>query len=73
MAASPPTIQRRAGLHSKGLAHGMNAFEAAEEKDSRAGDLQSELEALFESQNRSPNGNLTSIPATFLRVTIARP
>jgi SAM-dependent methyltransferase len=50
----------------------MNAFEAAE-KNSRAGDLQSELEALFESQNRSSNGDLTSIPATFLRVTIARP
>jgi len=50
----------------------MNAFEAAE-KNSRAGDLQSELEALFKSQNRSSNGNLTSVPATFLRVTIARP
>jgi SAM-dependent methyltransferase len=50
----------------------MNAFEAAE-KNSRAGDLQSELEALFESQNRSSNGNLTSIPATFLRIVIARP
>jgi len=50
----------------------MNAFEAAE-KNGRAGDLQSELEALFESQNRSSNGNLTSVPATFLRITIARP
>ena len=50
----------------------MNAFEAAE-KNGRAGDLQSELEALFESQNRRSNGNLTSVPATFLRVTIARP
>jgi SAM-dependent methyltransferase len=48
----------------------MNAFEAAE-KNSRAGDLQSELEALFEGQNRSLDGNLTSVPATFLRVVIA--
>jgi len=28
------------------------------------------LEALFESQNTSPNNNGTSIPATFLRVTV---
>ncbi len=47
----------------------MNAFEAAE-KNSRAGDLQKELEALFKRQNRSPSQNATSIPATFLRVTI---
>jgi hypothetical protein len=32
----------------------MNAFEAAE-KNGRAGDLQSELEALFRSQYKSPN------------------
>jgi ubiquinone/menaquinone biosynthesis C-methylase UbiE len=49
----------------------MNAFEAAE-KNGRAGDLQNELEALFNSQNKSPNKDSTSIPATFLRVTIAR-
>ncbi|HET7210458.1 MAG TPA: class I SAM-dependent methyltransferase [Methyloceanibacter sp.] len=49
----------------------MNAFEAAE-KNGRAGDLQKELEALFERQNKSPNPNATSIPATFLRVTVAR-
>jgi ubiquinone/menaquinone biosynthesis C-methylase UbiE len=48
----------------------MNAFEAAE-KNGRAGDLQKELEALFERQNRSPSKNATSIPATFLRVTVA--
>jgi hypothetical protein len=48
----------------------MNAFEAAE-KNSRAGDLQKELEALFNSQNKSTNKNATSIPATFLRVTVA--
>lgn len=48
----------------------MNAFEAAE-KSGRAGDLQKELEALFNSQNKSPNKAATSIPATFLRVTVA--
>jgi len=50
----------------------MNAFDAAE-KTSRAGGLQIEMEALFEIQNRSPDRTLTSIPATFLRVIIARP
>ena len=49
----------------------MNAFEAAE-KNGRAEDLRKELEALFESQNQSPNKNSTSIPATFLRVTVQR-
>jgi ubiquinone/menaquinone biosynthesis C-methylase UbiE len=48
----------------------MNAFEAAE-KAGRAKDLQKQLETLFESQNKSPNTNTTSIPATFLRVTVA--
>jgi ubiquinone/menaquinone biosynthesis C-methylase UbiE len=47
----------------------MNAFEAAE-KNGRAGDLQNELEALFTSQNQSPRKDVTSIPATFLRVTV---
>ena len=47
----------------------MNAFDAAE-KNGRAADLQKELETLFESQNKSPNREATSIPATFLRVTV---
>ena len=47
----------------------MNAFDAAE-KGGRAADLQRELEALFNSQNTSPNEDATSIPATFLRVTV---
>jgi len=47
----------------------MNAFEAAE-KGGRAGDLQKELGALFESQNRSATKAHTAIPATFLRVTV---
>ena len=48
----------------------MNAFEAAEKND-RAIELAKELEALFNSQNKGANKNATSIPATFLRVTVA--
>ena len=47
----------------------MNAFKAAE-KAGRAADLQKELEGLFESQNNSVSPETTSIPATFLRVTV---
>jgi SAM-dependent methyltransferase len=47
----------------------MNAFEAAE-KDGRADDLFRELDALFVRQNQSPRDDTTSIPATFLRVTV---
>src|SRR6185436_3092037 len=45
----------------------MNAFEAAE-KNGKTGELQKQLEDLFSSQNKSQNA--TSIPATFLRVTV---
>jgi SAM-dependent methyltransferase len=48
----------------------MNAFEAAD-KSGRAGELRKELNALFERQNTSAGGDITSIPATFLRVTVA--
>ena len=48
----------------------MNAFEAAE-KNGRAADLQKELEELFDSQNKNSSKDVTSIPATFLRVTAA--
>ena len=48
----------------------MNAFEAAE-ADGRQDDLQNELEVLFNEQNVSPSKDATSIPATFLRVTVA--
>lgn len=47
----------------------MNAFEAAE-KDGKAIQLREELEALFKSQNKSTVSNTTSIPATYLRVTV---
>jgi len=46
----------------------MNAFDAAD-KNGKAADLQNELVALFDSQNRDASGK-TSIPATFLRVTV---
>ena len=49
----------------------MNAFDAAE-KNGRADELRRELEALFTAQNRAPSQTSTSIPATFLRVTVAR-
>jgi SAM-dependent methyltransferase len=48
----------------------MNAFEAAT-TDGRDAELQAELEALFNSQNASRSTDTTSIPATFLRVTVA--
>jgi ubiquinone/menaquinone biosynthesis C-methylase UbiE len=47
----------------------MNAFEAAE-KNGKAAALQSELEELFNRQNKSGTNDTTSIPATFLRVTV---
>jgi hypothetical protein len=47
----------------------MNAFDAAE-KNGRAADLQRDLEKLFDSQNQSPIKGRTSIPATYLRVTV---
>lgn len=49
----------------------MNAFDAAE-KAGRDQELQRELEALFDSQNTSDTPGRTSIPATFLRVTVSR-
>jgi len=47
----------------------MNAFEAAE-KNGKSDELQQELTALFNSQNKSSSPNETNIPATFLRVTV---
>ena len=47
----------------------MSAFEAAE-KNGRTAELQKQLEDLFNSQNKSPTKTTTSIPATFLKVTV---
>ena len=41
------------------------------EKNFRAADLLKELEVLFDSQNKSQSKDVTSIPATFLCVTVA--
>jgi SAM-dependent methyltransferase len=49
----------------------MNAFEAAE-KNGKEAELRKELVDLFESQNQSGSSYKTSIPATFLRVTVTR-
>ena len=46
----------------------MNAFEAAE-KNGKAAELQRELEELFISQNKG-SADTTSIPATYLKVTV---
>jgi ubiquinone/menaquinone biosynthesis C-methylase UbiE len=48
----------------------MNAFEAAEAAG-REDELEAELQTLFDSQNQSSSPDTTSIPATFLRVTVA--
>jgi SAM-dependent methyltransferase len=66
--AGPPSGLVDAFQHYYGPT--MNAFDAAE-KNGRAGDLRKELDALFESQNTGPRKDVTSIPATFLRVTVA--
>jgi len=49
----------------------MNAFEAAE-KSGNTRELQAQLEQLFNSQNQSKQEGHTSIPATFLKVTVVR-
>ncbi len=48
----------------------MNAFDAAA-KNGKAEELLRELEVLFERCNRSVNGSGSSIPATFLHVTVS--
>lgn len=49
----------------------MNAFEAAE-KNGKAAELQHELEELFIRENKSGDPGKTSIPATFMRVTVKK-
>lgn len=49
----------------------MNAFEAAE-KNNASSKLYEELVALFSSQNISKSAHETTIPATYLRVTVNR-
>jgi hypothetical protein len=47
----------------------MNALAAAEQAG-KASELRQEFETLFEQQNRSQTKGTTTIPATFLRVTV---
>ena len=47
----------------------MNAYESAT-KQGRADDLRKELNELFIAHNKSGKPNVTSLPATFLRVTV---
>lgn len=49
----------------------MNAFEAAAAAG-RESELAAELEALFSAQNDSPREDVTSIPATYLHVTVVK-
>lgn len=49
----------------------MNAFEAAR-KNGKEASLQKELDELFEGHNKSSKPDATSIPATFLKVTVSR-
>jgi hypothetical protein len=67
---SPGTPTEFVGRFKNYYGPTMNAFEAAG-KSGRVADLQRQLEDLFNTQNRSPRKDTTSIPATFLRVTVA--
>ncbi len=67
---SPETPSRFLDAFRQYYGPTMNAFDAAE-KNGRAGDLLRELDDLFTRQNTSPDPRTTSIPATFLRVTVA--
>ena len=48
----------------------MNAYAAAA-RNGREAELHAELDALFDEQNTSGADDSTSIPATFLRVTVS--
>ena len=66
----PGTPSELLGTFRKYYGPTMNAFEAAA-ANGREADLQADLEALFSAQNASPSEDATSIPATFLRVTVS--
>jgi len=67
--ASPPTQLVDAFRQYYGPT--MNAFEAAE-KSGRSEELKKELDGLFNRENESSDPGATLIPATYLRVTVAR-
>ncbi|MCA1798063.1 MAG: class I SAM-dependent methyltransferase [Xanthomonadaceae bacterium] len=66
---SPGTPAELVGRFKNYYGPTMNAFEAAD-KSGRVADLQRQLEDLFETQNKSSRKDMTSISATFLRVTV---
>jgi SAM-dependent methyltransferase len=66
----PGTPEEFVGRFKRYYGPTMNAFEAAD-KSRRTPDLQRQLEDLFKAQNKSSRKDTTSIPATFLRVTVA--
>jgi SAM-dependent methyltransferase len=67
---SPGTPAEFVGRFKSYYGPTMNAFEAAD-KSGRVADLERQLEDLFKTQNKSLRKDMTSIPATFLRVTVA--
>jgi SAM-dependent methyltransferase len=67
---SPGTPAEFVGRFKNYYGPTMNAFEAAD-KSGRVADLQRQLEDLFKTQNKSSRKDMTSIPATFLRVTVS--
>jgi hypothetical protein len=67
--ASPPA--QLVGVFGKYYGPTMNAFEAAK-KNGRSEALKTELDNLFNSQNKSTDAGATVIPATYLRVTVSR-
>src|SRR5256884_5585135 len=67
---SPGAPSELVGLFKAYYGPTINAFEAAA-ANGREDELQAQLEALFNAQNTSPSDDATSIPATFLRVTVA--
>ena len=67
----PDTPSKFLDIFRKFYGPTMNAFEAAE-RNGRVNDLQGQLEELFNSQNKSSRKDATSIPATYLRVTVNR-
>ena len=68
IAISPTALH---GVFRESYGPTMNAYDAAA-KSGRVDDLKRELDELFVAQNRSADPNATSIPATYLRVTVRR-
>ncbi len=67
---SPGTPEDFVGRFKNYYGPTMNAFEAAAQSG-RVADLQGQLEDLFRAQNTSSRKDMTSVPATFLRVAVA--